>query len=156
MYTNGELQEIARFANSSQILEIIFQYVKYNIGKVCGYGILCCMARNPVAKSELLDELYLFDQRLAYQIFNNHEGKASTELLIQMFNECEENLRGLHLVQLVQFDRKEINELIYPKLPLTYSEEGKYRKVQYLLTRLRKKGIIINMGSDTKPIWKLK
>ena len=110
MYTNGELQEIARFANSSQILEIIFQYVKYNIGKVCGYGILCCMARNPVAKSELLDELYLFDQRLAYQIFNNHEGKASTELLIQMFNECEENLRGLHLVQLVQFDRKEINE----------------------------------------------
>ena len=55
-----------------------------------------------------------------------------------------------------QADRKEINELIYPKLPLTYSEEGKYRKVQYLLTRLRKKGIIINMGSDTKPIWKLK
>ena len=52
--------------------------------------------------------------------------------------------------------KKEINELIYPKLPLTYSEEGKYRKVQYLLTRLRKKGIIINMGSDTKPIWKLK
>ena len=110
MYTNGEFQEIARFANSSKLLEIIFQYVKYNIGKVYGYGILCCMASNPVAKSELLDELYLFDQRLSHQIFSNVEGKASTELLIQMFYECEEELKGLHLFHLVQFNRKEIDE----------------------------------------------
>lgn len=110
MYKNGELQEIARFANSSKILEIIFQYVKYNIGKVCGYGILCCMASNPVAESELLNELYQFDPRLSSQIFRNAKGKASSELLIRMFYECKEELRGLHLFQLVQFDRKEINE----------------------------------------------
>lgn len=52
--------------------------------------------------------------------------------------------------------RQEINQLIYPRLPLTYSDSDKNKKVQYLLTSLRQKNKIKNIGSDTKPIWTLK
>lgn len=110
MYSNGELQEIARVANSNKILEMIFEHVKCNVGEVIGYPILCCMAKNVVASAELLNELYLFDQRLSAQIFRNVGCKASTELLMKMFYECDDGLKELHMFQLVQFNRIEVNE----------------------------------------------
>lgn len=110
MYSNDELQEIARVANCNKILEMIFEHVKCNVGKVIGYPILCCMADNVVAKAELLNELYLFDQRLSAQIFLNAGCKASTELLMKMFYECDDSLKELHMLHLVQFNRPEINE----------------------------------------------
>lgn len=111
MYSKRELQGIARVANSNKILEMIFEYVKYNIGKVNGYTILCCIANNAEAKAELLNELYLFDQRLSVQIFLNKDCKASTELLMKMFYECDdEELKEFYILQMVQFNRVEINE----------------------------------------------
>ena len=61
-----------------------------------------------------------------------------------------------YLTNFKQATRQEINQLIYPRLPLTYSEDDKSKKVQYLLTSLRQKNRIVNIGSDTKPIWTLK
>ncbi len=61
-----------------------------------------------------------------------------------------------YLTNFKQATRQEINQLIYPRLPLSFSEEDKNKKVQYILTELRKKNIIVNVGSDTKPIWILK
>ena len=110
MYSNGELQEMARVANSNKILEMIFKYVKCNVGKVVGYPILCCVAKNAVASEELLNELYSFDKRLSAQIFLNSNSKASTELLMKMFYQCDTELKQLHLLQLIQFNRTEINE----------------------------------------------
>ena len=61
-----------------------------------------------------------------------------------------------YLTNFKQATRQEINQLIYPRLPLSFSEEDKNKKVQYILTELRKKNIIVNVGSDTKPIWIIK
>ena len=61
-----------------------------------------------------------------------------------------------YLQQFETASRKEINELIYPKLPSYMTKDEKNRQVKYLLTKLRKNDIIINIGSDTKPIWILK
>lgn len=48
--------------------------------------------------------------------------------------------------------RQEINNYIYPKL--SGDEEKKSNKVRTVLTYLRKKGQIKNIGTDTKSIWK--
>lgn len=61
-----------------------------------------------------------------------------------------------YLTNFKKATRQEINQLIYPRLPLTYSYDDKNKKVQYLLTSLRQKNKIKNIGSDTKPIWTLK
>lgn len=61
-----------------------------------------------------------------------------------------------YLTNFKKATRQEINQLIYPRLPLTYSDGEKNKKVQYLLTSLRQKNKIKNIGSDTKPIWTLK
>lgn len=61
-----------------------------------------------------------------------------------------------YLKQFKQATRQEINQFIYPKLPSTFSDEAKDKRVKYLLTTLRKRGIITNIGCDTKPIWILK
>ena len=110
LYSNGELQEIARVANSNKILEIIFDYIYYNVGIVEGYLILCCIASNNVTTQELFDKLYAFDKRLSSQIFGNIGCQASTELLMKMFYECDDNLRRLHIFHLVQFNRIEIDK----------------------------------------------
>ena len=52
--------------------------------------------------------------------------------------------------------RKDINNLIYPKLPELLNNEEKNARVKYLLSKLRKEGKIINLGSDTKSEWHLK
>ena len=52
--------------------------------------------------------------------------------------------------------RKDINNLIYPKLPDILDNEGKDRRVKYLLTKLRKDNKIINRGNDKNSKWYLK
>lgn len=61
-----------------------------------------------------------------------------------------------YLKEFKKATRQEINQFIYPKLPSTFSEEDKNKRVKYLLTTLRKQNIIINNGSDTRAIWILK
>ena len=61
-----------------------------------------------------------------------------------------------YLSQFKKATRQDINQFIYPKLPSSLSEDDKNKRVKYLLTSLRKQERIINTGSDTKPIWKLK
>lgn len=112
IYYNSELQEIARVANCNKILEMIFEYVKCNLGRKIGYPILCCMAGNSVASEGLLNALYRYDNRLSAQIFLNADSQASTDLLMRMFYECDERLKGLHMIQLLQFNREEIDQML--------------------------------------------
>lgn len=51
--------------------------------------------------------------------------------------------------------RKEIDRLLLPKLSEVLTEEQKTNKVNNLLTKMRRKGIIINAGSDKASLWKL-
>ena len=48
--------------------------------------------------------------------------------------------------------RKQINELLWNKLPVDFTEEQKIGKIGNLLTKLRKKGII---DTDEKRLWHL-
>ena len=48
--------------------------------------------------------------------------------------------------------RKQINELLWNKLPIDYTDEQKIGKIGNLLTKLRKKGIIY---TDEKRLWHL-
>ena len=59
-------------------------------------------------------------------------------------------------MQFEKATRQDINEFIYPKLPSTFTENDKDKRVTYLLTSLRKQNKITNIGSDTKSIWILK
>lgn len=61
-----------------------------------------------------------------------------------------------YLMQFEKATRQDINEFIYPKLPSTFTENDKDKRVTYLLTSLRKQNKITNIGSDTKSIWILK
>jgi ATP-dependent DNA helicase RecG len=54
-----------------------------------------------------------------------------------------------------QADRAEINDLLLDKLSDALSDPEKYNKISYLLTKLRRRGVIVNTGSDTAPCWKL-
>jgi ATP-dependent DNA helicase RecG len=51
--------------------------------------------------------------------------------------------------------RAEINKLLLPKLSEVLSAEQKYVKVSNLLAKLRRRGAIVNAGSDTAPSWQL-
>ena len=48
--------------------------------------------------------------------------------------------------------RKQINELLWNKLPIDFTEDQKIGKIGNLLTKLRKKGIIY---TDEKRLWNL-
>ncbi len=50
--------------------------------------------------------------------------------------------------------RKEIDRLLLPKLSEVLTEEQKTNKINNLLTKMRRKGIIINAGSDKASLWK--
>jgi len=52
-------------------------------------------------------------------------------------------------------NRKEIDELLWEKLPESLNDGQKKNKVMNLISELRKSGRIINTGSDTKSNWKL-
>lgn len=51
--------------------------------------------------------------------------------------------------------RADINKLLLDKLSEALSEKQKAIKVSSLLTKLRRKGTIVNVGSDTASCWKL-
>ena len=52
--------------------------------------------------------------------------------------------------------RKEINKLIYPKLPSNMNKQHKNNRVRYIISLLRKEGKIVNVGSDSRPSWVIK
>jgi ATP-dependent DNA helicase RecG len=51
--------------------------------------------------------------------------------------------------------RQQLDDMLLPKLPERYTEKQKHRKISYLKTKLRERGVIYNAGSDTEPCWKL-
>ncbi|NLJ06551.1 MAG: transcriptional regulator [Sphingobacteriales bacterium] len=51
--------------------------------------------------------------------------------------------------------RKDINELLFDKLPDVYSDRQKVVRINNLIAELSRKKIIINLGSDPKPKWVL-
>jgi ATP-dependent DNA helicase RecG len=52
--------------------------------------------------------------------------------------------------------RSEVDDLLWKKLPDWMNDDQRKIKITNLLSELRKKEIIINIGSDTKPKWILK
>ncbi len=52
--------------------------------------------------------------------------------------------------------REEINNLIYPKLPINMSEKNKNNRVRYIISQLKKEDKIENEGSLTKSSWIIK
>ena len=59
------------------------------------------------------------------------------------------------LAQHGRMGRKEIDELLWNKLPDWMNDKQKRIKVMNLLSELRRKGVIHNAGSDAKPSWAL-
>ena len=49
--------------------------------------------------------------------------------------------------------REEINNLIYPKLPINLDEKQKNNRVRTIITSLKNDNKIKNIGSDAKPYW---
>ncbi|OOF51655.1 RNA-binding domain-containing protein [Rodentibacter trehalosifermentans] len=60
-----------------------------------------------------------------------------------------------YLTQFEEADRSTINELLLSKLSDDLSAVQKDKKIANLLTQLRRKELIQNVGTKTKPIWKL-
>ena len=60
-----------------------------------------------------------------------------------------------YLTRFGQADRGEINQLLLDKLSDALTEQQKYNKVSNLLAKLRRRGSIVNSGSDTAPCWRL-
>ena len=54
-----------------------------------------------------------------------------------------------------QATRAEINLLLLPKLSEALTDRQKSNKINGLLTKLRRRGAIVNTGSDTRPCWQL-
>lgn len=54
-----------------------------------------------------------------------------------------------------QATRKEINQLLLAKLSVALTAEQKEDKVGNLLTKLRRRGLILNTGSRGSPVWRL-
>jgi ATP-dependent DNA helicase RecG len=50
-------------------------------------------------------------------------------------------------------ERKDIDELLWKKLPDLMEDKQKKTKISNLLSELRRAGRIYNKGSDTKPVW---
>lgn len=60
-----------------------------------------------------------------------------------------------YLEQFGQASRVEINKLLRPKLSDALDEAQKTNKISNLLTKLRRKAVIVNTGSDSSPQWHL-
>jgi len=60
-----------------------------------------------------------------------------------------------YLERFGQADRAEINRLLMDKLSDALTEKQKSIKISTLLTKLRRKKVIANTGSDTAPCWQL-
>lgn len=51
--------------------------------------------------------------------------------------------------------RAELNKLLMDKLSDALDDKQKANKVSGLLTKLRRREVIVNTGSDTAPYWRL-
>jgi ATP-dependent DNA helicase RecG len=51
--------------------------------------------------------------------------------------------------------RAEINKLLLDKLSDALTYEQKYNKISNLITKLRRRDVIVNTGSDSAPCWHL-
>ena len=60
-----------------------------------------------------------------------------------------------YLEEFEEATRKEINKLLLPKLSDALSPDQKVTKINNLLTKLRRKQRIVNLGSDRDPRWHL-
>lgn len=60
-----------------------------------------------------------------------------------------------YLMKFGQANRAELNKLLLDKLSDALTEKQKSIKVSSLLTKLRRRGVIENTGSDTAPCWQL-
>ncbi|WP_304303642.1 RNA-binding domain-containing protein [Pseudacidovorax intermedius] len=60
-----------------------------------------------------------------------------------------------YLQKFGQANRKEVGQLLLPKLSDALTPEQKERKIGNLLTSLRRKGLIVNQGVDSAPRWQL-
>lgn len=60
-----------------------------------------------------------------------------------------------YLRQFGQASRAEISRLLVDKLSDALDDRQKYIKISSLLTKLRRRGVIVNTGSDTAPCWRL-
>jgi len=61
----------------------------------------------------------------------------------------------LNCHELIIQNRAEINLFLLPKLSEALTEEQKISKINNLLTKWRKQGLIENLGSDRTPRWTL-
>lgn len=52
-------------------------------------------------------------------------------------------------------NRTEINKLLLDKLSDALTDKQKYNKISNLITKLRRRGVIVNTGSDAAPCWQL-
>jgi len=60
-----------------------------------------------------------------------------------------------YLAEFGTASRSDINKFLLPKLSEALNEEQKVSKINYLLTKWRKSGLIENQGSDRAPRWAL-
>lgn len=60
-----------------------------------------------------------------------------------------------YLEKFKKASREEIDQLLKDKLSDALDESQKFRKIANLLTKLRRRGIIVNKGSNKKPSWEL-
>jgi len=134
-YSNNELEDIARNANSSVILRKISEYIKEKIGRVTGGLILYKMSCNPATDTKLFNDLYRYDHRVSSGIFMNFTSSVSTDLLMEMFWECTVIDRNFEINRLVQFNREEIyqrllnNSKITPVILTEMLKYFYYRKI---------------------------
>ena len=60
-----------------------------------------------------------------------------------------------YLEKFGEASRAEVNKLLLDKLSDALTSEQKYNKVSNLLGKLRRRGLIVNTGSDAAPSWRL-
>ena len=72
-----------------------------------------------------------------------------------MNNQYYRDLIITALKQHTTLTRKDVNDLLFDKLPDYMSEKQKIIKVANILGYLRQHHLIVNNGSDSHPIWKL-
>ena len=73
-----------------------------------------------------------------------------------MNNQYYRDLVITALKQHTTLTRKDVNDLLFDKLPDYMNEKQKMIKIANILGYLRKQSLIVNGGSDSHPIWKLR
>ena len=72
------------------------------------------------------------------------------------FKHAQQTLEeALAVERFEQASRADINHLLLDKLSDALDDKQKYNKISGLLTKLRRRGVIVNTGSDTAPCWRI-